>query len=305
MATAAPNPNENGPSRMRKIMSYNMNEDIRSRLPREGEYGSPSQPPPPINPPLAAEQTPQPAGSRRPWWNSGFFPVFWTVASAISLLLNVFLCLFLFGILSLRAPLTRTVTGQSTTVLGGLYSNFQALDQATIRSNIPVDASIPINIMVPVQTRTTIRLSAPVQIRSRACLIRTGGLTLDAPALVTLPEGQPLDVDLNFMLPVQSNVPVHLDVPVNIPLRDTELHGPFVGLQEVVDPGIVSSCQDQTLNTCRLVPTRHCQFPPEALFHEQQPCRNNSLQRPEDFPEGNPYRADHLFLDVVPGRLPG
>jgi hypothetical protein len=243
---------------MRKIMNYSIDEDIRTRLPQEGESASPSQPPPPVNPPLASQQDPEPAGSRRPWWNSGFFPIFWTIASALSLLLNVFLCLVILGLFSVRTPLTKTVTGQSTSILGGLYSNFQAMDQATIRSTIPVDAMIPLNITVPVQTTTTILLSEPTQIQSPRVLIRTGGLTLDAPALVTLPKGQPLVVNLNFMLPVQTSIPVHLDVPVNIPLRDTELHQPFVGLQEVVRPW-------------------YCLFLPKSDALYMQTCANTSL----------------------------
>jgi hypothetical protein len=255
MATAAPNPNENGPSRMRKILNYSMDEDIRSKLPPDNGY-PPAEPP--LNPPLAAEQDPLPAGSERSRWNSGFFPVFWTIASALSLTINVILCLFILGLLSARGPITQAVTGQSSSVLGGLYGNFLKMDQATIRSNIPVDANIPLNIMVPVQTRTTIMLSEATQIRSPRVLIRTGGLTLDAPALVTLPKGQPLVVDLNFMLPVQTSVPVHLDVPVNIPLRDTELHQPFVGLQEVVRPW-------------------YCLFLPKSDDLYVQTCANTSL----------------------------
>jgi len=229
MATDAPNPNENGPSRMRKIMNYNVNEDIRSKLPQENDS------PPPLNAPLAAEKTTQPE-SGHSWWNSGFFPVFWTIASVLSLVVNIILCLLVLGLLSMRSTIQGTVTGQSTSLLGGLYNNFVKMDQATIRSTIPVDATIPLNIMVPVQTRTTIMLSEATTIRSPRVFIRTGGLTLDTPALVTLPKDQPLVVDLNFMLPVQTSVPVHLDVPVNIPLKDTELHQPFVGLQEVVRP---------------------------------------------------------------------
>jgi hypothetical protein len=53
---------------------------------------------------------------------------------------------------------------------------------------------------------------------------------------VTLPAGTPLSVNLNFNLPVQTSIPVHLDVPVNIPMTETELHEPFVGLQDVVRP---------------------------------------------------------------------
>jgi hypothetical protein len=35
---------------------------------------------------------------------------------------------------------------------------------------------------------------------------------------------------------VDTQVPVVLDVPVNIPLSETELNEPFVGLQEVIKP---------------------------------------------------------------------
>ena len=262
MATSAPNPNENSTSRMKRIMNNSMNEDIRSKLPRENEYIPPAESS--LDSQLAANQNPQPAGSGRPWWNSGFFPLFWTIASALSLLFNVVLCLVILGLLSMRGTIQQAVTGQSSSVLGGLFSNFQAMDQATIKSNVKVDSSIPLNLMVPVQTRTTIMLAEAATIRSPRVLIRTGGLTLDAPAMVTLPANQPLVVDLNFMLPVQTSVPVQLDVPVNIPLNQTELHGPFVGLQEVVRPW-------------------YCLFLPQSDPLYVQTCANTPLP----FPTGN------------------
>jgi hypothetical protein len=259
MATAAPNPNENGPSRMKRIMNYSMDDDIRSRLPQEGDYGSPSQPPPPLNPPMVAQQNPQPAG--RTWWNSGFFPVFWTIASALSLTVNVVLCLLVLGLLSVRGPLQKTVTGQSTGVLGGLYSNFQAMDQATIRSNIPVDASIPLNIMVPVNNAgaTITMVGAPAEFDAHV-VINTPILKINAPARVTLLRSiTPLSVNLrDLVVPVQTSVPVHLDVPVNIPLNQTELHQPFVGLQEVVRPW-------------------YCLFLPQSDALYLQTCANTTL----------------------------
>jgi hypothetical protein len=109
-------------------------------------------------------------------------------------------------------------------------------------------------------------LAEATTIRSPRVLIRTGGLTLDAPAMVTLPANQPLVVDLNFSLPVQTSVPVHLDVPVNIPLNQTELHGPFVGLQEVVRPW-------------------YCLFLPKSDALYVQTCANTTLPLP--FPTGN------------------
>jgi hypothetical protein len=228
MTTASPNPDENGPSRMKRIMNYNIKEDIESRLPHEGENAPPETP--------SGNENSRSAGSGRPWWNSGVFPVFWTVASVLSLLVNIFLCLLVFGLVTMREPITKTVTGQTTDVLGGLFSNFQAMDRAVIRTNVKVNTSIPLSIQVPVQTRTSITLAEPAVIQSPRVLINTSVLRLDAPAQVTLPAGTPLTVDLNFMLPVQNSIPIQLDVPVEIPLKDTDLHQPFVGLQEVVRP---------------------------------------------------------------------
>ena len=110
------------------------------------------------------------------------------------------------------------------------------MDRATIETVIPVDAQIPLDITVPVQTRTQITLSETVNIPNAQVVINTGGLNINSTARVTLPAGTPLMVDLNFNLPVRDTIPIHLEVPVSIPMANTELHEPFVGLQDVVRP---------------------------------------------------------------------
>ena len=45
-----------------------------------------------------------------------------------------------------------------------------------------------------------------------------------------------LPISLDITVPVDKEVPVVLTVPVEIPLNETELHEPFVGLQKVVEP---------------------------------------------------------------------
>ena len=121
-------------------------------------------------------------------------------------------------------------------LLSGLYSNFEKMDRATIETVIPVDAQIPLDITVPVQTTTQITLSETVNIPNAQVVINTGGLNINSTARVTLPAGTPLTVNLNFDLPVQDTIPIHLEVPVKIPMASTELHEPFVGLQDVVRP---------------------------------------------------------------------
>jgi hypothetical protein len=125
---------------------------------------------------------------------------------------------------------------QVSGLLGGLYTNFVKMDDATIATTIPVDAVIPLNIVVPVQATTRITLAESVVIPNAHVRINTGELNINADAVVTLPANTPLMVNLDFPLTVQNSIPIHLDVPVNIPLNQTELHEPFVGLQKVVEP---------------------------------------------------------------------
>lgn len=168
-----------------------------------------------------------------------FGPPFWTVTGILSLVVNAILIavlLVLFDRLGQLQSLTGTASNIGASVLGGMYSNFEKMDRATIKTVIPVDAQIPLDITVPVQTTTQITLAESVNIPNAQVVINTGGLNINSNARVTLPAGTPLTVNLNFELPVQATIPVHLEVPVNIPMAETELHEPFVGLQEVVRP---------------------------------------------------------------------
>ena len=163
----------------------------------------------------------------------------WTLASLISMIFNVVIIVVVvvafwaYRDIKLPESVDATILNK---LLGGLYSNFEKLDRATIKTVIPVDAQIPLDISVPVQTTTQITLAESVVIPNAQVVINTGGLNINSNARVTLPAGTPLTVNLNFNLPVQTSIPVHLDVPVNIPMKDTELHEPFVGLQDVVRP---------------------------------------------------------------------
>ena len=168
---------------------------------------------------------------------------FWTFTGILSLIVNVVLIAILLVALRMLGALQLTANDQFSGVLGGLYLNFVRMDEATISTNIPVNAAIPLDIVVPVKTTTRIVLADATTINNAHVVINTGGVDIDADAVVTLPAVTPLNVILDFPLPVKTDpnnnqiqVPISLNVPVNIPLKDTQLHEPFVGLQEVVKP---------------------------------------------------------------------
>jgi len=121
--------------------------------------------------------------------------------------------------------------------VGGLYYNFILLDQATIQTTVEVEDTVPVQFDLPLKKETTVRLTKDTQINGARVTVRTGGLNIaNAPADIVLPEGTLLPVELDMVVPVDTTIPVKISVPVNIPMSETELHDPFVGLQDVVSP---------------------------------------------------------------------
>jgi hypothetical protein len=221
-----------------------MNESIRSKLPR-------------ANAPRVEEQRviydrpPAPGPASAPRWPFKFLPAFWTVASVLSLIVNIVLIIILllaYQQLDRIRQLQSYGIDRSSGLLGGLYENFVKMDQATIATSIAVEDNVPLDINVPVQTTTQIWLAEPAVIRNAHVLINTGGVSINASARVTLPAETPLVVRLDFPLNVKNEIPIQLDVPVNIPLNQTELHEPFVGLQKVIEPWYCLVRPDATVN---------------------------------------------------------
>jgi hypothetical protein len=195
-------------------------------LPKVTEHRSAELPPVPPRAHLGA-LTPRPARER-------LLRTFWTVASSVSVAVNI---IVLLAVISLARDLGR-LGGASggPGVIGGLYDNFERMDQAHIRATIPVQTAIPLNLSIPIQTTTNIALAQDVVIQGAHVRINTALFNIDAPASVTLPAGTALNVTLNMNLPVQAEVPVSLDIPVDIALQDTELHPAILGLQDTIKP---------------------------------------------------------------------
>jgi hypothetical protein len=195
-------------------------------LPKTGTPGGP-----------AAREASSPAPVDSSWSaapNRRFLPTFWTIACIVSLALNTILLIL---VLSLMHGLgTFGAGGTNAGLLTGLYNNFQQMDEAHIKTTIPVEASFPLDASIPVQASTKITLARDVAIEGAHVKINTALFNIDAPASLTLPAGTSLDVMMDFALPVHSTVPISLQLPVDIALQDTELHRAILGLQETIKP---------------------------------------------------------------------
>jgi hypothetical protein len=183
-------------------------------------------------------------------------PPFWTIASAISLTVNVVLLIvilvLLFGFNKSGLQVSQ-MTDLGADFLGGLYTNFEKMDRASIATDVSVQTTIPVKFDLQLNQQTSVVLSQDVTINNALVTVNTGGLNITrANTTIVLPQGTTLPIVLNLTVPVDTIVPVTLNVPVNIPLNQTQLHVPFVGLQDVVGPF-------------------YCMLAPSAVDLDQQP----------------------------------
>jgi len=162
-----------------------------------------------------------------------FLPAFWTVASILSLVVNLILILVLV-LVGRELFILKSIVGNN--LLGGLYENFIFMDQAHIKTNITVADTIPINFTLPISQNTVVVLTQDTRINGAMVMLNSGGVSINSPANIILPSGTNLPVHLELNVPVTTNVPINLNVPVDIALEKTDLHKPFIGLQQVVAP---------------------------------------------------------------------
>jgi hypothetical protein len=235
-----PASNNKEPSKLNKLVSGKTDQpSVQSRLPRAARAGTPPAPTPSTV--SAANPSASVASSKPQRGYSRIGPIFWTIASVISLLVNIGTVVALIWVVQLLGGTKATLAfaqGQANGLLGGLYNNFVKMDAASIKTTIHVEKEIPVQFSLNVSGPTDVTLSRDVVITGALVTVNTGGLNINrARADIVLPAGTVLPITIqNLVVPVDQKVLAVLDVPVNIPLRDTELHDPFVGLQKVVEP---------------------------------------------------------------------
>jgi hypothetical protein len=167
-----------------------------------------------------------------------FGPPFWTIASILSMTVNIILGAVLIALLvNIKKINLGSVLNMGNNLLGGLYTNFEKMDRAHITSTIPVETTIPVKFDLSLNQQTSVVLSQDVTINNARVTVNTGGLNItNALTTIVLPQGTTLPIVLNLTVPVDTTVPVVLNVVVDIPLDQTQLHEPFSGLQEVFKP---------------------------------------------------------------------
>ncbi len=215
----------------------------------------------------------------RVWWNS-----FKTVAILMSFITNMVL---LIVVLILLMQIFQIKNGILEPLIDGLHSNFVGMDEAVIERTIEVEDTIPVVFDLPLNQTTNVVLTQDVPIAANATFtLPGGGGMINGRVDIVLPKDLVLPVQLSMVVPVNTDILINLPVDVQIPLKETQLHTPFVNLRNLLEPYVRlidnlpsdwSEATDFTIDALRgkgknvLSPTEDSQNPWKDVFEPLPP----------------------------------
>ena len=167
-------------------------------------------------------------------WNK-LWPAFTNLAVVFSFVVNLVLIIALVLILRQVGPL---MTGTVKPLVDGLHMSFVEMNQVSIKRTVAVEEVIPIEFTVPLDTTSTVILSEDVVLGNHpiTMVLPGGGGYINGNVTMVLPAGLELPVALALDVPVKEGIPLDFEVSVEIPLRETELSGPFARLEGLFAP---------------------------------------------------------------------
>ncbi len=122
-------------------------------------------------------------------------------------------------------------------LVDGLHGSFIGLDDANIIRQISVQDSIPVEFPLTIDQSLAVTLVEDVVLTRPATFnLPGGGGIINGTVDLVLPQGLQLPIALLMTVEVEEMVPVNLLVDVEIPLDETQLHGPFFKLKTLLDP---------------------------------------------------------------------
>lgn len=168
-------------------------------------------------------------------WNGKPWQAFKTFAILFSFTMNFILLIVLLIVAPLIMPIVNDI---AKPIVGGLSDSFVQMGSAKIVRTVPVNDQLPIAFTLPLSATTNVVLSEDVPLTGVPAQFNLpgGGGTINGQVALTLPKGVVLPVQLKLDVAVEQEIPVALNVQVEIPLSETELGTPFNNLKALFQP---------------------------------------------------------------------
>lgn len=127
--------------------------------------------------------------------------------------------------------------GVACPLIADVNSLVDDLNNAVITRTIHIEQTIPVNFALELNQSLKVELTDNVPLNRPATFtLPGGGGRINGSVNLVLPQGQDLPVHMQMTVPVDQYLPVTMDVPVSIPLRETDL-GPIIAqLKSLLSP---------------------------------------------------------------------
>ncbi|MGD8397942.1 MAG: hypothetical protein PVG11_03725 [Anaerolineae bacterium] len=163
------------------------------------------------------------------------FAIFFSFAVAFAVV--VALLVAGFALWQQRALAVSLKDGIVCDTVTGLNTLLDDFEDAVITRTIHISETIPVEFDLPLDENTTVRLTQVVDLaRPATYILPAGGGQINGTVYLKLPEGQRLPIHLSMEVPVRQQLPVEMDVPVAIPLKETDLGGVIAQLRALLAP---------------------------------------------------------------------
>jgi hypothetical protein len=165
------------------------------------------------------EAPPPPPAPKRPFG----YVVLWLLV-AILLLANAFL---INQVLLMRHAAQQAVADAITVVDDA--QEFTYSDTVVINQSVAIQVDLPVNETIPVVIDQDIPIDTVVEVPVDTRLF--GTITLDVPIRTTIPVHVEQDIVIDQTFPIDTAVPINLDLPITLSVADTELETVFEDLE--------------------------------------------------------------------------
>ena len=123
------------------------------------------------------------------------------------------------------------------TGVGEALGAISAIEGATLSARVPVEHQLPLSFQIPIQQNTVVTTNAPIPLNVPAVItLPGGGGYMNAQIALEIPVGTQFPMQLGLTAPVSTTVPIKFELPVNIPIQQSELAGPFARLRQLLAP---------------------------------------------------------------------
>lgn len=158
-------------------------------------------------------------------------PLFYKVAIIFSLLVNVVLVLVLVLAVIFLPGILRPI-------LSNVIQELDGLENAVIRTTVVVDQAMPVrDVDIEVQEAITVKTVDNTDISSAPITFYpAGGGSLPGTAAIRLPPEVRLPIGFENNIVMSSTIPVKLAIPVEIPLKDTQVGTFAANLKAMLEP---------------------------------------------------------------------